>query len=237
MIYISEIRNKKPLEDRDHYPYNIPSLSALDDLKFRNPVTFIVGENGIGKSTLVEAIAINAGFNPEGGSRNFNFSTMDSHSALFEDIQVIRTAYRNRDGYFLRAESFYNVATAVDQYEAQKSYGGSLHERSHGESFLSLLHHRLNGNGLYIFDEPESALSIISQLNMLSRIRELVELRSQFIIATHSPILMAYPEADIYQVAENGIKLIAYQDTEQYKLMKYFMNNHERMLSELGFDF
>lgn len=117
-------------------------------------MTFIVGENGIGKSNLVEAIAINAGFNPEGGSHNFNFSTMDSHSALFEVIQVIRTAYRNTDGYFLRAESFYNVATAVDQYDAQKSYGGSLHERYHGESFLSLLHLRLNGNRLYIFDEP-----------------------------------------------------------------------------------
>jgi len=236
MIYISQIRNNRPLEDRTYYPYNISSLAALHELKFRNPVTFIVGENGIGKSTLVEAIAINAGFNPEGGSRNFNFSTKDSHSALFEDIQVIRTAYRNRDGFFLRAESFYNVATAVDEYSVQEYYGGSLHERSHGESFLSLLHHRLNGNGLYIFDEPESALSIISQLNMLTRIRQLVEQRSQFIIATHSPILMAYPEADIFQVSEVGIKLISYQDTEQYKLMKYFMNNHERMLSELGFD-
>jgi len=236
MIYISQIRNNRPLEDRTYYPYNISSLAALYELKFRNPVTFIVGENGIGKSTLVEAIAINAGFNPEGGSRNFNFSTKDSHSALFEDIQVIRTAYRNRDGFFLRAESFYNVATAVDEYSVQEYYGGSLHERSHGESFLSLLHHRLNGNGLYIFDEPESALSIISQLNMLTRIKQLVEQRSQFIIATHSPILMAYPEADIFQVSEVGIKLIAYQDTEQYKLMKYFMNNHERMLCELGFD-
>ncbi|WP_313157221.1 AAA family ATPase [Sphingobacterium multivorum] len=136
MIYISQIRNKRPTEDRSHYPYNISSLSVLDELNFRNPVTFIVGENGVGKSTLVEAIAINAGFNPEGGSRNFNFSTMDSHSALFEDIQVIRTAYRNRDGYFLRAESFYNVATAVDQYEAQKSYGGSLHERSMVKAFF-----------------------------------------------------------------------------------------------------
>ncbi|WP_312399119.1 AAA family ATPase [Sphingobacterium sp.] len=150
MIYISQIRNKNRWKTAAIIHYNIPSLSALNELKFRNPVTFIVGENGIGKSTLVEAIAINAGFNPEGGSRNFNFSTMDSHSALFEDIHVIQTAYRNRDGYFLRAESFYNVATAVDQYEAQKSYGGSLHERSHGESFLSLLNHRLNGNGLYI---------------------------------------------------------------------------------------
>ncbi|WP_156307278.1 AAA family ATPase [Sphingobacterium endophyticum] len=236
MIYISKIRNNRPLVGRTSYPYNIPSIINLEELKFRKEVTFIIGENGSGKSTLVEAIAINAGFNPEGGSRNFNFSTQDSHSALFEDIQLIRTANRNKDGFFLRAESFYNVATAVDEYIVQDSYGGSLHERSHGESFLALLHHRLNGKGLYIFDEPESALSIISQLNMLTRIRQLVEKSSQFIIATHSPILMAYPDADIYQVSAEGINLVAYEDTEQYRLTKYFMNNRTKMLSELGID-
>jgi len=235
MIYISQIRNRKPIEQRTHYPYNIPSLINLHEVEFTNPVTFIVGENGIGKSTLIESIAIQAGFNPEGGSRNFNFSTKDSHSSLFEDIHIIRTAYRNRDGYFLRAESFYNVATAVDEYSAQDSYGGSLHERSHGESFLALLHHRLRGNGLYIFDEPESALSIVSQLNMLVKIQQLVEVRSQFIIATHSPILMAYPEADIYEITMEGMRLISYEDTEQYRLTKYFMNNREQILAELGF--
>ncbi len=185
---------------------------------------------------MVEAIAINAGFNPEGGSRSFNFSTQDSHSVLFEDIQLIRTAYRNKDGFFLRAESFYNVATAVDEYIVQEAYGGSLHERSHGESFLALLHNRLAGNGLYIFDEPESALSLISQLNMLTRIHQLVKKSSQFIIATHSPILMAYPDADIYQVSAEGIHLVDYENTEQYMLTKYFMNNRAKMLSELGLD-
>lgn len=234
MIYISKIRNKRVLGERTAYPYNIPSIIHLEELAFRSEVTFIIGENGSGKSTLVEAIAINAGFNPEGGSRNFNFRTQDSHSELFEDIQLIRTAYRNTDGFFLRAESFYNVATAVDNYSVQDAYGGSLHERSHGESFLALLHHRLAGNGLYIFDEPESALSIISQLNMLTRIRQLVDQSSQFIIATHSPILMAYPNADIYQVSPDGINMVAYEDTEQYRLTKYFMNNHTKMLLELG---
>lgn len=236
MIYISKILNNRPLENRNSYPYNISSIYKLDELEFRNPVTFIIGENGSGKSTLVESLAINCGFNPEGGSRNFNFKTQDSHSELFEDIKITRTAYRNKDGYFLRAESFYNVATAIDNYQASDSYGGSLHERSHGESFLALLHHRLSGMGLYIFDEPESALSIISQLNMLTRIKQLVEKHSQFIIATHSPILMAYPGADIYQVSEEGISLVDYEDTEQYKLTKYFMNNREGMLSELGLE-
>lgn len=236
MIYISKVRNNKSVDDRSVYPHNIPSISNLDELTFRKEVTFIIGENGAGKSTLVEAIAINAGFNAEGGSRNFNFSTKNSHSSLFDEIQLIRTPYRNRDGYFLRAESFYNVATAIDNYEVQSSYGGSLHERSHGESFLSLLHHRLNGHGLYIFDEPESALSMISQLNMLTRIHQLVEKHSQFIIATHSPILMAYPDADIYQVSSEGVHLVDYEDTEQYQLTKYFMNNRNKMLTDLGFD-
>ncbi|WP_333625761.1 AAA family ATPase [Sphingobacterium siyangense] len=236
MIYISKIVNNRPIEKRIEYPYNIPSIINLENIILNKEVTFITGENGTGKSTLIEAVAINAGFNPEGGSRNFNFKTQDSHSELFEDIQLIRTAYRNTDGFFLRAESFYNVATAIDEYFAQSFYGGSLHECSHGESFLALLHHRLRGNGLYIFDEPESALSIVSQLNMLVRIQQLVKTKSQFIIATHSPILMAYPGADIFEVAIDGIKLISYEETEQYRLNKYFMNNRQQVLFELGFN-
>lgn len=234
MIYIKSVTNIKPVEERNEYPYNVPSIYNLRELIFDKAVTFIIGENGAGKSTLVESIAVSAGFNPEGGSRNFNFTTKDSHSSLFESIRLVRTPYRNKDGYFLRAESFYNVATAIERYQVEHSYGGSLHERSHGESFISLLHNRLIGNGLYIFDEPESALSLISQLNMLIRIDQLVKKQSQFIIATHSPILMAYPDADIYQVSSNGIYLVDYEDTDQYRLTKYFMNNREKMLLELG---
>ncbi|TYR37855.1 AAA family ATPase [Sphingobacterium phlebotomi] len=234
MIYIERLRNNKPLNERSTYPYNIPSIAKLNELEFQKPVTFVIGENGSGKSTLVEAIAINAGFNPEGGSRNFNFKTQDSHSDLYHDIKLIRSAYRNKDGYFLRAESFYNVATAIDEYIVHDAYGGSLHKRSHGEGFLALLHNRLYGNGLYILDEPESALSIISQFNMLTRISQLVEKRSQFIIATHSPILLAYPNADIYQVSPDGLKLVNYEETEQYRLSKYFLNNYKKMLTELG---
>ncbi len=237
MIYIKRIKNTRLKEERIVYPYNIPSIFNLEELEFRKSVTFIIGENGSGKSTLVEALAINAGFNPEGGSRNFNFKTQDSHSELYHDIKLTRSPYRNADGYFLRAESFYNVASEIDNIldkgQIERNYGGSLHERSHGESFLALVNNRLSGNGLYIFDEPESALSINSQFNLLIAIKELVGEKSQFIIATHSPILMAYPDADIYHISHNGLELINYEDTEQYRLTKYFINNYKRMIDEL----
>ena len=240
MLYIERIENTKPKSERVLYPYNIPSIVNLESFTFRKPVTFIVGENGSGKSTFIEAIAVKAGFNPEGGSRNFNFSTSDSHSNLFEDIRLFKSLYRFKDGYFLRAESFYNVASEVDQLykgelgRLQLAYGGSLHTQSHGESFLSLLHHRLSGNGLYIFDEPESALSVSSQLNMLMRIKELVNKNSQFIIATHSPIVLAYPDAEIYQVSEDELKLVSYEDTEQFRLTKLFINSYQKFIDELG---
>lgn len=234
MIYINQVKNIKPVEERNIYPYNIPSIANLNLLEFRKNVTFIIGENGAGKSTLIEAIAINSGFNPEGGTRNFNFQTQDSHSTLFNDLKLRRSAYREKDGFFLRAESFYNVATAIDQYQAQHNYGGSLHKCSHGESFLALVKNRFSGRGLYIFDEPESALSISSQLALLVMMKNLVDKDSQFIIATHSPVLMAYPDADIYWVTDSGLQLIRYEKTEQYMLMKYFINNYQKMIIDLG---
>ncbi|WP_320167777.1 AAA family ATPase [Mangrovibacterium marinum] len=238
MIYIKRIKNTRLKEERIVYPYNIPSVFNLEELEFHKSVTFIIGENGSGKSTLVEALAINAGFNPEGGSRNFNFKTQDSHSKLYNNLKLVRSAYRNTDGFFLRAESFYNVASEIDSIldkgQIERNYGGSLHERSHGESFLALVNNRLSGNGLYIFDEPESALSINSQFNLLIAIKELVEKQSQFIIVTHSPILMAFPDADIYHISKNGLELIDYENTEQYRLTKYFLDNHRRMIKELG---
>jgi predicted ATPase len=239
MIYISKIRNLKPKKERKAYPYNIKAIRNLTELEFTNPITFIIGENGTGKSTLVEAIAINAGFNPEGGSRNFNFETMSSHSALFDDLKITRTAWRNKDSYFLRAESFYNVASEVSRlygdsgYYLERAYGHSLHHCSHGESFMALLHNRFWGEGLYILDEPESALSLSRQMNMMVRFKELLAQKSQFIIATHSPILLAYPEAEIWQLGEKGIHKVAYEDTEQYRLTKFFLNNPERILKEL----
>lgn len=241
MIYINCVRNTKPVEERNAYPYNISSIVNLKELKFRKNVTFIIVENGSGKSTLIEAIAINAGFNPEGGSRNFNFRTQNSHSSLFSHLKM-SWSFRNKDGFFLRTESFYNFASNMDTLDAEPGgtqikqyYGGkSLHEQSHGESFLALLVNRLYGNGLYIFDEPEAALSISSQFKMLVRMKELTDENSQFIIATHSPVLMAYPDAEIYVISDTGIELIDYEDTEQYKLTKYFINNYPKIISELG---
>lgn len=242
MIYITKVKNTKSIEERDLYPYNIPSISKLNELEFCKNVTVIVGENGSGKSTLIEAIAINAGFNPEGGTRNFNFQTKESHSDLFNDLKLFRSVFREKDGFFLRAESFYNVASEIDKlFEFEKAkrdlyYGGSLHERSHGESFLALIQNRFSGNGLYILDEPESALSVANQLSLLVMIKEIADKNSQFIIATHSPILMAYPDADIYCVTDDGLKLVNYEDTEHYKLTKFFINNYRVMLNELGID-
>jgi len=233
MIYINQIRNTKPIEERNIHPYNIPSIAKLNELTFGKSITFIVGENGSGKSTLIEAIAINAGFNPEGGTRNFNFKTKESHSSLFNDLKLTRSFNREKDGFFLRAESFYNVATAIEEYGVQRNYGGSPHERSHGESFLALIHNRFLGNGLYILDEPESALSFTNQLTLMAMIKRISDDNSQFIIATHSPILMAYPDADIYCVTDDGLRLIDYEDTEHYRLTKYFINNYRAVINEL----
>lgn len=237
MIYIRKIVNLKGLNERTEYPYNIPVISQLHEFEFKSSVTFIVGENGTGKSTFVEALAISAGFNPEGGSHYLNYHTYDSHSSLFNNIKLIRSGYRNKDGYFLRAESFYNVAAEIDRisnaWQLEKNYGGALHERSHGESFLGLMLNRLSGDGLYIFDEPESALSIISQFKLLVKMKELEDKKSQFIIATHSPILLAYPGAEIYKITDNGLVLTNYEDTEQYKLTKYFVTNYSQVINEL----
>ena len=183
----------------------------------------VVGPNGMGKSTLLEAIAVKAGFNAEGGSKNFRFATRETHSPLYGNL-VLGRGLKPRDGYFLRAESFYNVATEIDQIAdgIHRYYGDkSLHRQSHGESFLSLLEHRLRGNGLYIFDEPEAALSPSRQMYMLCRIKQLVESGSQFI--------------DIYEIADNGLQLTELEQTPHYLLMKRFCLDHEGMLRQLGF--
>ena len=205
------------------------------------PVTFLVGENGSGKSTLLEAIAVGYGFNAEGGTRNFNFSTRATHSELCQNLTLSRVRYP-KDGFFLRAESFYNVASNIDDMDEGPSFGGrvidsyggvSLHKQSHGESFLSLVQNRFGGHGLYLLDEPEAALSPARLLTLLGQIHALVDEDSQFIIATHSPILMAYPEARIYQLSEDGITPTAYRETEHYCLTRRFLEDPERMLRYL----
>jgi predicted ATPase len=223
------------------FPFSIPAIGNLDELQFEQPVTFFVGENGSGKSTLLEAIAVAWGLNPEGGSRNFNFATRASHSGLKDHLRLVRSPRRVRDSYFLRAESYFNVATEIEALDRElggrkiiESYGGkSLHEQSHGESFFALFMNRLRGDGFYIFDEPEAALSLSRQLSFLSRMHELVGEGSQFLVATHSPILMAYPQASIFLMADGPPRLIAYRDTEHFAVTRNFLNRTERMLDIL----
>lgn len=222
--------------DPDHYPFNIPAVRHLEkmgSLTLEKPVTFFVGENGTGKSTLIEAIAVAMGFNGEGGSRDFFFSTQDTHSELCDYLTIGKSAWP-KDGFFLRAESFYNTASYLEQNSTMARYGGvSFHEQSHGESFLALAMNRFEGNGLYILDEPESALSPQRLMSLLVVINELVENNSQFIIATHSPILMAYPDADILEFSEQGIHKVGYRETEHYKITKQFIDMPERMVKYL----
>ena len=240
-LYITSIRLEEEIPASD-YVSALPVVKNLSELKFDKSVTFLVGENGTGKSTLLEAIAIIFGFNPEGGSKNFSFSTRQTHSNLHKYITLCKGIKKPKDGYFLRSESLYNVATNIDIMDKQPSldgkviegYGGkSLHRQSHVEGFFAIVQNRFFGSGLYILDEPEAALSPLRQLSFLSRINELVNQDSQFIIATHSPIIMAYPDADIYVLSESGIKPTPYMETEHYKVTRDFMSSPERMFKYL----
>lgn len=229
--------NRDKVENFDEYPFSLPIIKNLDKIEFHPSVTFIVGENGCGKSTILESIAVSYGFNPEGGTKNFNFSTNDTHSCLHDFITIVKGVKKPKDGFFLRAESFYNVATNIDElnsespsYSFMNSYGGkSLHKRSHGEAFFSLIMNKFTGNSLYILDEPEAALSPTRQMSLISRIDELVKQGSQFIIATHSPILMAYPNSFIYQIKED-IQKVKYEDSENYNITREFLNNYKKMI-------
>jgi predicted ATPase len=226
----------------DQYPFSLPAVRHLDRLELHPQVTFLVGENGSGKSTLLEAIAVAWGFNAEGGTKNFSFGTRASHSELDGYLRLSKGVRRPKDGFFLRAESFFNVASEIERLDAEPapsppvidSYGGrSLHEQSHGESFLALLMNRFGGKGFYILDEPEAALSPQRQLAVLSRIHDLVVDESQFVIATHSPILMAYPNAKIYSLSVEGIREVGYYETEHYQVTQRFLANPKRMLDVL----
>lgn len=233
--YLSEVSLKPSAADHaQEFPFTLPVVRSLGQLAMHPQVTFFVGENGSGKSTLLEAIAVAMGFNAEGGSRNFRFSTHDSHSGLHAHLRLARGAISPRDGYFLRAESFFNVSTEIERLGIADYYGGrALHEQSHGEAFLTLFMQRFKRNGLYILDEPEAALSPQRQLAMLGRLHDLVKDGCQFIIATHSPILMAYPNALIYECGERGIHPVGYEDTEHYQVMHDFIANPKRMLDIL----
>ncbi len=232
-IFLKEIRLKN--FEKNAFYSKIDGLNKFNHLKFNQPITFFSGENGTGKSTLLEAIAIKWGFNPEGGSLNFNFATKNTHSNLEEYLVLGRGEERAKDGFFLRAESFYNLATYVDNISDNFSeYGdSSLHHQSHGESFLNLVNHRFRGKGLYILDEPESALSIQRQLALMVSIKQLVDEGSQFIIATHSPFLLALPNSQIISFDRDSPIEITYEESKPYELTALFFNNKDRMLHQL----
>ncbi|HJU36797.1 MAG TPA: AAA family ATPase [Gaiellaceae bacterium] len=228
--------------DFDRYPFSSPAVRDLARLELSTPVTLLAGENGSGKSTLIEALALAAGFNAEGGSKNMTVATRPSHSELHEYLSLERGSRRERTGYFLRAESFFNVATHVEELDRAPgggssiidSYGGvSLHEQSHGESFLSLVLNRFGPHGLYLLDEPEAALSLRGCLALIRRMHELVAEGSQFVVATHSPLILGYPDARIYVLSENGIAETPYEETEQYELTRSFLDDRHRFLHYL----
>lgn len=223
--------------DEDSYLRAIPALQFTEELPFRKDVVFFNGENGTGKSTLLEGIAAAYGFNPEGGTKNYRFSTYDSHSELYQAIRLSKGVNIPAHGYFLKAESFYNVESKMEEYMRPEDYekigGRSLHEQSHGEAFLSLIQGMFIGRGLYILDEPEAALSPQRQLTLLMEIDRLRKQRTQFIIASHSPILLGLPDAQIFRFEESGIKECGYKDTESYQVMEMFINHREYLLKKL----
>jgi predicted ATPase len=241
--YLLEVRLRRiDVPSFQEYPFCLPAVRNLDSIVFESPVTFLVGENGCGKSTLLEAIAVAWGFNAEGGSRNFRFTTRVAHSELHRYIRLSRGVKHAKDGFFLRAESFFNVASEIDKLDEEpslsppiiNSYGGtSLHAQSHGESFLTLLTERFGGFGFYVLDEPEAALSPARQLSLLVQVHSLVRKTSQFIIATHSPIVMSYPNAQILLLEANGIRRVAFEETEHYRVMKQYLNHYPTMLETL----
>lgn len=243
-LYVSNISITKEIPD-NNYLSKLPivkNLQAMEGIRLKKNVTFLVGENGVGKSTLIEGIAVAMGFNPEGGTVNFNFETRSSHSDLHKFLTVSRGYKKHRDGFFLRAESFYNVASNIDELDESggmgmpiiANYGGiSLHKQSHGESFMALVENRFGGHGLYILDEPEAALSPMRLMRLMCHMQKLVEEDSQFIISTHSPILMTFPDSEVLEITEEGIRSVDYKNTEHFMITKRFMDAPERIVEEL----
>lgn len=229
MVYLRTIRLLHERFPRtDHYPFTLPSLRQLEEIELTTSVTFFVGENGSGKSTLLEAVAYQCGFHTAGGSRNNHYEVERSEAALGDYIQLSWLPKVTR-GFFLRAESFYQFASHVDATGSADAYGGrSLHKQSHGEAFFSLFTHRFSGKGIYLLDEPEAALSPMRQLSFLYMMKELVEQGAQFLIATHSPILMGFPGARILNFDASPIEEIRYEDTDHYQLTRRFLENRDR---------
>lgn len=222
-LFIKEVKlDRERVPDFNRYPFNIPVISNLESIRFTKPITFLVGENGAGKSTLIEALAVSMGLSAEGGSRNMRYETMNTTSVLHEYCKIVQSGFRPIWKFFLRAESFYTMANDFEQYKIS-----SWHQQSHGEAFLDIIEHWPAG-GLYLLDEPESALSPKSQMQLLTILDQHAQHGSQFIIATHSPILLAYGNAEIKDVDHN-LAPIAYRDTEVYQMYRAFLDSPERM--------
>ena len=224
---IELLRERVPGWER--YPFNIPSIASMNSVAFHPRVTFFVGENGTGKSTLVEAIAAMVGVSLEGGTKNFKGSSKGADSDLYPFLRLVRNSKRERSSFFLRAETMFNVFSEAENYWPSVR----LHKMSHGEAFLWVAMHRLENGGLYLFDEPESALSPQRQIAFLVRMEQLVRGGAQLIIATHSPILMAYPKAWIYSFDGGEISKVKYEDTEHFNVTRAFLDDPTTFLSRL----
>lgn len=232
--FVTSMRLERDDSREGRYPFDLPAVRDMGNIRFGS-VTVLVGDNGTGKSTLVEALAVQAGFNPEGGSRNLRFATHDTHSDLHKNVTVV-WAVKPTWGWFLRAESFYGMASHIAEDQGPAGVGSlfpNLHERSHGESFLDLVKSRFDGPGLYVLDEPESALSFVGQLQLLRIIHDGVAAGAQFVIATHSPMLMAFPEASIYELTDRGITSCAYDTLELVQLWRGFLAEPDSFLRHL----
>jgi predicted ATPase len=237
-IRLRELRVE--IEEASDYSYELPALREIARIELDPHVTFLVGENGSGKSTLVEAIAVAAKLNAEGGGRLLKFATRSSHSRLHERLELERSKLPPLNSFFLRAESVFNLATAIEEGgyigARENVFQQPLHEQSHGESFLDIAVNRLGPRGLYIFDEPEAALSVRGQLALLRRMYELVQQHSQFVVATHSPILLGYPGATILELGDDGIRTVEYEETQQVELTRSFLDDPQRFLRHLFSD-
>lgn len=228
---------RERVENWDAYPFSVAAIRSLDELNLRSRVCLFAGENGTGKSTLLEAIASHYGFGREGGNRNFGNDSTGSNHSIDPLVRALRLSFDRRTGagYFLRAESFFNTASYIDQIGVSGFYGGSLHSRSHGETFFTLLDRKFRRNGLFLLDEPEAALSPQRQLSFLVLIHDVLQKYkdAQFIISTHSPIILGYPDAEILSFDEGTIHGVEYEDTASLQVVRQFVNEREKFLEEL----